>query len=81
MKTKLLLLFIVIPSFLYSQKDVSKEFYLISGKITDSITNKALPFVNIALLSIKDSAFVKTGISNKDGEFQINKLDTNSYIL
>ena len=66
---------------LFSQNDTIIDYYSISGKITDSIENNALAYVNLTLLSAKDSSYIKSGISNETGNFSIKEIEKGEYIL
>ncbi len=77
-----ILLFQFIFSFqLFSQNDTIINYYSISGKITDTLENKSLTYVNLTLLSAKDSSYIKSGISDKAGKFLINDIEKGEYLL
>lgn len=52
----------------------------IQGKITDE-KNAPLPFVSVALLSVKDSALVKGALTDELGAFSIPSVSEGSYLI
>ena len=57
------------------------DTFLVTGVLRDSKTNEFLPFVNVAVLDSVDSEFVKGGISNVDGVFEINDVPQGAFLL
>lgn len=51
----------------------------ISGTLTDG--NAPLPFANVLLLSPTDSSLVRGTITEEDGQFLLEKIETGSYLL
>ena len=74
MKFSLYLLFLLSSFGLFAQNSGS-----ISGKVTDQKTNEPLPYVTIAVKN--NDATVTGGITNEKGEFEINKLTLQKYIV
>lgn len=52
----------------------------VQGKITDE-KNAPLPFVSVALLSVKDSALVKGALTDELGAFSIPSVSEGSYLI
>ncbi len=73
-KKKLLLLFVFIPLGMLCQD------FSLNGKVFDANKN-AISFANIVLLSKQDSTIVSGTSSNDLGDFYLNKIQPNSYIL
>ncbi len=78
---KLLFLFSFIPIFSvgFSQKDTAN--FSIVGIIKDRSENKTLEYINLTLLSAKDSSFIKNGITNQKGKFKTENIRPGNYIL
>ncbi|MCR5013339.1 MAG: TonB-dependent receptor, partial [Bacteroidales bacterium] len=57
------------------------DTFTVAGVLRDAKTNELLPFVNVAVLDSIDSEFVKGGISDMDGVFQINEVPQGSFLL
>jgi len=51
----------------------------ISGVVKDSINGEELPFAAVQILAIKDSSLVKGAITNSEGYYTINDIDTGRY--
>ena len=51
----------------------------VSGKLVDE-KNKPLPFANVVLLSLPDSAFVSGTISGEDGTFTLEATSENQIV-
>ena len=83
MKSKLffLCLFLLASIINFSQESRENKLYKINGTVTDTVENAKLSYVNVALLSKKDSSFIKSGITNDNGEFLINQIDSGEYLL
>jgi hypothetical protein len=53
----------------------------ISGKVIDSANKQGIPFVNVSLLSVLDSALVKGNTTDSIGNFQLSSVQKGSYLL
>jgi outer membrane receptor protein involved in Fe transport len=53
----------------------------VEGLVRDKITKAPLPFVNIALKSEKDSAFISATVTNENGRFSFTGIKPNNYYL
>ncbi|MBC7653158.1 MAG: TonB-dependent receptor [Oligoflexus sp.] len=53
----------------------------VSGSLKDKTSQIALPFVNVVLKTVKDSAFVTGTVSNEEGRFSIANIKPNNYFL
>ncbi|QCX40288.1 carboxypeptidase-like regulatory domain-containing protein [Aureibaculum algae] len=62
---------------LFSFKNYAQS---ITGKVLDK-ENTALEYVAVALLNPQDSVLVSYTTTNKYGDFELNNLDTGSYIF
>ena len=52
----------------------------VSGKLTDE-NSQPLPYANVVLLSLPDSAFVSGATSDDKGNFILKDLSSRSYLL
>ena len=57
------------------------DTFTVVGVLRDAKTGEFLPYVNVAVLDSVDSEFVKGGISNMDGVFEINDVPQGSFVL
>lgn len=57
------------------------DTFVVAGVLKDSDNGELLPFVNVAVLDSIDSTFVKGGISNMDGRFEISEVPQGSFLL
>ncbi len=57
------------------------DTFIVTGVLRDAKTGEFLPYVNVAVLDSVDSEFVKGGISNMDGVFEISDVPQGSYLL
>jgi hypothetical protein len=57
------------------------DTFIVTGILRDAKTGEFLPYVNVAVLDSVDMEFVKGGISNMDGVFEINDVPQGSYLL
>ena len=57
------------------------DTFTVAGILRDAGTGEYLPFVNVAVLDSADNEFVKGGISNMDGLFEINEVPQGAYNL
>ncbi|MCS7078032.1 MAG: TonB-dependent receptor family protein [Bacteroidia bacterium] len=54
---------------------------ILSGIVKDKNTQEGLPYVNIALKTLKDSAFITGTVTNEKGLFSISELKPGEYVL
>ena len=54
---------------------------MVTGVLRDADNNEFLPYVNVAVLDSVDNEFVKGGISNMDGVFEINDVPQGAFVL
>ncbi len=59
----------------------SHDLLKITGTVLDAITNQPLPSASIVLFEKNNNKFIKTELSNTDGNFQFRDLHSNTYIL
>ena len=57
------------------------DTFQVVGVLRDAKTGEYMPYVNVAVLDSIDSEFVKGGISNMDGVFEINEVPQGSFVL
>lgn len=57
------------------------DTFVVTGVLRDAKTNDFLPYVNVAVLDSIDSTFVKGGISNMDGVFEIVEVPQGAFLL
>ena len=57
------------------------DTFQVVGVLRDAKTGEYMPYVNVAVLDSIDSEFVKGGISNMDGVFEIDGVPQGSFIL
>ena len=57
------------------------DTFIVTGILRDAETKEFLPYVNVAVLDSVDGDFVKGGISNMDGVFEISEVPQGSYLL
>ena len=57
------------------------DTFIVTGILRDAETKEFLPYVNVAVLDSVDGDFVKGGISNMDGVFEISEVSQGSYLL
>ena len=57
------------------------DTFQVVGILRDAKTNELLPYVNVAVLDSVDSEFVKGGISNMDGVFEITDVPQGAFLL
>lgn len=57
------------------------DTFLVTGVLIDSKTSEPLPFVNLAVLDSIDSTFVKGGVTDYDGIFQLNGIPQGPFLL
>lgn len=57
------------------------DTFIVTGVLRDAKTGEFLPYVNVAVLDSVDSEFVKGGISNMEGVFEISDVPQGAYLL
>ncbi len=57
------------------------DTFTVVGVLRDAKTGEFLPYVNLAVLDSVDNEFVKGGISNLDGAFEITGVPQGSFVL
>ena len=57
------------------------DTFQVVGVLRDSKTGEYMAFVNLAVLDSIDNEFVKGGVSNQDGVFEINGVPQGSFVL
>ena len=57
------------------------DTFTVVGVLRDAKTGELLSFVNLAVLDSVDNEFVKGGISNMDGAFEINNVPQGAFVL
>ena len=57
------------------------DTFMVVGLLRDADNGEYLPYVNVAVLDSIDSTFVKGGISNMDGRFEINEVPQGAFLL
>ncbi|MEP6597164.1 MAG: outer membrane beta-barrel protein, partial [Ginsengibacter sp.] len=68
--------FILLSAFSFAQSKPAT----IAGKITEN-TGKPLPLATVTLLMAKDSALIKTAITNNSGDFNMANVKPDSYFI
>ncbi len=68
--------FISSSSFVYAQNKIGK----VTG-VAKSADGKALDGATIGLLRVKDNSIARTAVSNKSGEFEIEKIADGKYLI
>ena len=57
------------------------DTFTVVGMLLDIKTNEPLPFVNLAVLDSIDSTFVKGGVTNYDGIFELADIPQGAFLL
>ena len=57
------------------------DTFQVVGVLRDAKTGETMPYVNLAVLDSIDNAFVKGGISNMEGVFEINQVPQGAFVL
>lgn len=68
------ILFVFVHSFAIAQVSIS-------GRVVDNINKQGIPFVNVSLLSSKDSVLIKGSATDSTGTFMISAVQKGNYIL
>ncbi len=53
----------------------------ISGRLVDNINKQGIPFVNVSLLSAKDSVLIKGSTTDSTGAFMVSAVQKGNYLL
>ena len=84
-KSILSLLLILITSLISvgQEKKLSKatSFATITGSVIEKTMNEPMEYANIVLYNVADSSMVNGTITDKDGQFKLEKLQTGTYYL
>ncbi len=70
-----------VPNVKPKKKVREGDTFVVTGVLRDAKTKELMPFVNLAVLDSVDNEFVKGGISNMDGVFEINGVPQGSFLL
>ena len=57
------------------------DTFTVVGMLLDEKNGEPLPFVNLAVLDSVDSTFVKGGVTNMDGVFELTDIPQGAYLL
>ena len=57
------------------------DTFIVVGVLRDAKTGEFMPYVNLAVLDSVDNEFVKGGISNMEGVFEINGVPQGAFVL
>ena len=57
------------------------DTFTVVGVLRDAKTGEYLPFVNVAVLDSLDGSFIKGGITNMDGQFEISDVPQGPMLL
>ena len=69
------------PTVKQKKKVREGDTFQVVGVLRDAKTGEYLPYVNVAVLDSVDNEFVKGGISNMDGVFEITGVPQGSFLL
>lgn len=69
------------PTVKQKKKVREGDTFQVVGVLRDAKTGEYLPYVNVAVLDSVDNEFVKGGISNMDGVFEIDGVPQGSFVL
>ena len=69
------------PNVKQKKKVREGDTFQVVGVLRDAKTGEYMPYVNVAVLDSIDSEFVKGGISNMDGVFEINNVPQGAFVL
>lgn len=69
------------PTVTQKKKVREGDKFTVVGVLLDIKTNEPLPFVNLAVLDSIDSTFVKGGVTNYDGIFELTDIPQGAYLL
>ncbi len=70
-----------LPTVKQKKKVREGDTFTVAGVLRDAKTGEYLPYVNLAVLDSVDNEFVKGGISNMDGMFEINGVPQGAFVL
>jgi outer membrane receptor protein involved in Fe transport len=77
-------LFVIIFIFFVNSSGFAQsknENNILSGTVLDSITNAPLESVNISLINISDTTFIKGTITDKNGEFKFENISNDNIAI
>ena len=60
---------------------VKAQNLTVKGRVVDNKTGVAMPFVNVALMRPADTVFMRGATTDLDGRFNIEDVDTGSYLM
>ena len=69
------------PTVKQKKKVREGDTFTVVGVLRDAKTNELLSYVNVAVLDSVDNEFVKGGISNMEGAFEINDVPQGAFVL
>ncbi len=69
------------PTVKQKKKVREGDTFTVVGVLRDAKTGEYMPYVNVAVLDSIDFTFVKGGISNMDGAFEINNVYQGAFLL
>lgn len=76
MQRILLLLTLLIPAFLFAQKNAT-----VKGVVFDTASKKGLSYATVTVLDSQDSTLVNFTKADSTGKFQLNKIPKGNYLL
>ena len=79
MLAKAMLLFV--SAILAVQMPAEAQKIHVSGQVKEHESGEALPFVNVALMRVEDTVFMRGATTDGAGHFVIRDVDTGSYLL
>ena len=63
------------------KKKVIGNTYKVVGTLRDSVSKESMPFVNVAVLAVTDSSFVRAASTNMEGYFEVTEVPAGNYLL
>jgi len=57
------------------------QFSTVKGKIVDSVDHTNVPFTTVFITSLQDSSFIKSGLTDSTGKFELLNLPSGNYFL
>ena len=69
------------PTVKQKKKVREGDTFTVVGVLRDAKTGETMPYVNLAVLDSIDNEFVKGGISNMDGAFEIGQVPQGAFVL
>lgn len=77
----LLLAVVMVTTSSVAQEKTKVTTMKISGTVSDTKTGEKLPFVNVGLMSERDTIFVRGTATNLEGHFEITDIKPGKYLL